>query len=547
MRQRRLRPPRNGTSLDARPFVLGEDTCDLDAFIAVSRGNRTVRLGETGRARVEASLKLRRRLEDGERRVYGINTGFGRLADTLIPAAQRAQLQTNLVRSHAVGWGEPLPRDAVRGMIFLRAASLAHGCSGVRPEVIEQLLWLLASDLHPFVPSRGSVGASGDLAPLAHLALVLLGEGQVLEPDGRRITGAAALAARRRAPLRLEAKEGLALINGTQFMNALGLLAVDRAERLLRWAALAAALSYEGLEASVAPLGARYHALRPHPEIAAFAAALDALLAGSPIVQAHGNCPRVQDPYSVRCAPQVLGASLGSLRRARAVLLCEAASVTDNPLLLPESGEAISGGHFHGQPLALALDGLALAACEIGSVAERRIALFMNGNGGRLPRFLAARPGFESGLMIAQYLAAALVSESKTSVFPASADSIPTSDGQEDHVSMGSVAALRLGPLLDRVEAVVALELLAAGRALQFLIDPGLWSERAQPPLRPAVWTGRLLAALAGAIDLAPGDRTLTEDLERIIALVRDETTLADFAAPLRALDPPGAATEGAV
>ncbi|MHB8079834.1 MAG: aromatic amino acid lyase, partial [Candidatus Krumholzibacteriia bacterium] len=273
-------------------------------------------------------------------------------------------------------------------------------------------------------------------------------------------------------------------------------------------------------EASVAPYGARYHALRPHPEIAAVAAALDALLAGSPIVSAHGDCPRVQDPYSVRCAPQVLGASLGALRQAGAVLLREAGAVTDNPVLLPEEGIAVSGGHFHGQPLALQLDALAVALCEIGSVAERRVALFMGGNGGRLPRFLAATPGLESGLMIAQYLAAALVSENKCGAFPASVDSIPTSDGQEDHVSMGSVGALRLGPLLDRVEAVVALELLTAARALQFIGEPARAAALGRTPLAPAAATGAALAQLAATVDLAPGDRPLSEDLERICRLL---------------------------
>lgn len=506
--------------MSSRPFVIGEEALDLATFAAICAGARGVVLGDGARARVTASLALRRRLEAGAARVYGINTGFGRLADTVIPPAQRAELQTNLVRSHAVGWGPPLTREEARGLVILRALSLARGYSGVRPEVVEQLLWLLESGLHPWIPSRGSVGASGDLAPLAHLGLVLIGEGHVHGEDGRREPAAAALARHGRAPLRLEAKEGLALINGTQLMNALGLLAVVRGERLLRWAVVAAALSAEGLEASVAPFGARYHALRPHPEIAAVAAALDALLAGSPIVSAHGDCPRVQDPYSVRCAPQVLGASLAALRQARVVLLREAGAVTDNPVLLPEEGIAVSGGHFHGQPLALQLDALAVALCEIGSVAERRVALFMGGNGGRLPRFLAAAPGLESGLMIAQYLAAALVSENKTGAFPASVDSIPTSDGQEDHVSMGSVAALRLAPLLERVEAVVAIELLTAGRALQFICDPPRAAACGRVALTMATATAAVLAQLAATVDLAPVDRSLTEDLARICRLI---------------------------
>lgn len=519
------------------PFVIGEQRLTLNAFAAVCAGTRAVRLGAGARARVESSLALRRRLEQGEARVYGINTGFGRLADTVIPAPQRAELQANLVRSHAVGWGPALSREEARGVVFLRALSLARGCSGVRPEVIEQLLWVLADDRRPFLPSRGSVGASGDLAPLAHLALALMGEGWFLSPDGAREPAAAVLARARRAPLALEAKEGLALINGTQLMTSLGLLAVARAERLLGWAALAAALSVEALEGSTAPFGAAYHAWRPHPGVQAAAAALAQLLAGSELLAAHGDCPRVQDPYSVRCAPQVLGASLAAVRQARAVLLREAESVTDNPLLDPESGAAVSGGHFHGQPIALPLDGLNLALCEVGSVAERRIALALGGNGGRLPRFLAGAPGLESGLMIAQYLAAALASENKTGAFPASADSIPTSDGQEDHVSMGSVAALRLRPLLERVEAIVALELLTAARALRFVVDPALAAAHGRPALSPSPWTARLAAALAARVDLAPGDRPLTLDLEAVLAMLHEEPgPPAAFRAPLAPL-----------
>lgn len=511
-------------------MVLGETALDTARFTAVCAGRLGVRLGAEARRRVETCLQLRRRLERGNDRVYGINTGFGKLADTVIPAAELATLQVNLVRSHAVGWGPPLSRREVRGMILLRAMSLAAGHSGVRPLVIEQLLWLLEADITPWIPSRGSVGASGDLAPLAHLALVLIGEGHVLAADGTARPAGPALAAAGRPPLALEAKEGLALINGTQMMVSLGLHAVADSYRLLAHALTAAALSVEALEGSVRPFAAAYHALRPHPEIGEAAAMLDALLRDSEVQRHHRDCGRVQDPYSVRCAPQVLGASLGQVRRAEEVLLREAASVTDNPVLMPETGEVVTGGHFHGQPLALQLDALYAACAEPGSIAERRINLLLSGNGGRLPRFLAADPGLESGLMLAQYLAAALVCESRNLAAPAAVDSIPTSDGQEDHVSMGSVAALKLAGCLERSAAIVALELLVAGRALEFITQAAAARRLGRPVLRPAAPVADVLTRLRAAVDLTPGDRPLTADLARVCDMLRDGSLLAGAA-----------------
>ena len=515
------------------PFILGDQDLDLAAFVAVCRGERAVELGSAGRERIVRCDAFRRELAAGERRIYGVNTGFGRLADTVIPGDQQAQLQVNLLRSHAVGWGPALGREEVRGMILLRAASLAHGFSGVRADVVDQLLWLLAEDVVPWVPSRGSVGASGDLAPLAHLALVLIGEGHVQDASGLPIPAGCVLERAGRPPLSLEAKEGLALINGTQLMNGLGLLAVDRGLNLVRSAAVAAMLSLEALEGSAQPLGEAYHRLRPHREIMDVAACCRALLAGSGILRAHHACPRIQDPYSVRCAPQVLGASLGVIRHACAVLQREAAAVTDNPVLFWETGEVVTGGHFHGQPLAHQLDALYQGISEIAGIAERRINLLLGGNGGRLPRFLAAEPGLESGLMIAQYLAAALVSENKAKAFPAAVDSIPTSDGQEDHVSMGSVGALKLAGVLDRTEAVVGLEMLTAARALQFITRRDQATARHRGSLArseplslsepPSL--SEPLAAVVGIIgglaDLQPGDRPLTADLERMTAWLR--------------------------
>jgi histidine ammonia-lyase len=516
-----------------QPFVVGEHALDLAAFLELCAGRRRAVLGAAARERVARCCAFRRQLEAGREKVYGVNTGFGKLADTVIPAAQLTELQRNLIRSHAVGWGPALDREAARGMVLLRAVSLAGGYSGVRPELIEQLLWLLEADVVPWIPGRGSVGASGDLAPLAHLALTLTGEGQVLGADGAPVDAAAVLAGKKREPLVLEAKEGLALINGTQLMTSLGLHGVARAHNLVRHALVAAALTVEALEASVRPFGAAYHALRPHREILDAAAVLDGLLAGSEVNLHHQGCERVQDPYSVRCCPQVVGASLGQIRRAEELMLREAAAVTDNPVLLPDSGEVIAGGHFHGQPLALQLDALYAACSEIASVAERRVDLLLSGNGGRLPRFLAADPGLESGLMIAQYLAAALVVENRGSAFPSATDSVPTSAGQEDHVSMGSVSALKLGPCLDRCEAVVALELITAARALEFIADPATARRLDRTPLRPAAPLLGVLDRLRDQIDTSPGDRPLTADLAIVGALVRRGDLLAGLDAHL--------------
>ena len=506
---------------NSKPFVIGDDTLDLLTFSRICQGEIAVELGAAARGRIEKCDAFRRRLIDSDERIYGVNTGFGKLADTVIPHADLAQLQRNLIRSHAVGWGRPLDREEVRGMILLRALSLSHGYSGARVAVVEQLLWLLEADLHPWIPSRGSVGASGDLAPLSHLALVLMGEGHLLDASGERREAGPVLVALGRVPIVLEAKEGLALINGTQLMNGLGLLAVQRALRLVRRATLAAALSLEALEGSAKPFGASYHALRPHREIGDIAACFRALLEGSEILFGHHDCPRVQDPYSVRCSPQVLGATLGVVRQVGQVMLREAGSVTDNPVLMPDENTVVTGGHFHGQPLAFQLDFLYQAVSELANIAERRINLLLGGNNGRLPRFLADQPGLESGLMIAQFLAAALVTENKSKAFPAAVDSVPTSDNQEDHVSMGSVSALKLDGLLSRVEAVVGLEMITAGRALQYITRPELAVRGGRQAMSLSGPLGDLLAELEQLIDLTPGDRPLSDDLATVAKWLR--------------------------
>ncbi len=519
-----------------KEHVLGVVPLDLDTFMGVVRGTCRISLGNDARSRMEQCVEFRRKLAASDRTIYGVNTGFGKLADTVIAPARQAELQRNLLRSHAVGWGPALSCLEVRGMILLRAASLAHGFSGARPAVVEQLLWLLESEVTPWIPSRGSVGASGDLAPLAHLALVLMGEGHVLDKEGHPEPAAAVLLQWDREPLRLEAKEGLALINGTQLMNSLGLLALDRGQHLVEAATIAAMLSLEALEGSAHPLGEAYQRLRPHGGICDVAAACRTLLSGSGILEAHRGCSRVQDPYSVRCLAQVLGSSLDVLRHACEVLVLEADSVTDNPVLLPEQGEVITGGHFHGQPLAHQLDFIYQSLSEVANISERRINLMLGGNGGRLPRFLARRPGLESGLMIAQYLAAALVSENKNKAFPAAVDSIPTSDGQEDHVSMGSVGALKLSALLDRCQAVIGLEMLTAARALQFLSRDDLAAELHHKPKTTSPALAAILEELAQIADLDPGDRPLTHDLNRVVAWIDQSVWPAETKACLGSL-----------
>jgi len=498
------------------PYVIGDETLDLAAFSRICAGEMGVALGDGARERIARCDAFRRQLISSNKRIYGVNTGFGKLADTVIPHADLAQLQRNLVRSHAVGWGRELDRWEVRGMIFLRALSLSHGFSGARVAVVEQLLWLLESDLHPWIPSRGSVGASGDLAPLSHLALVLMGEGHLVGADGERIEAGLVLTEMGRDPVVLEAKEGLALINGTQLMNSLGLLGVQRALRLVQRAAVAASLSLEALEGSAQPFGAAYHAIRPYREIGDIAASVRALLKGSEILSGHRDCARVQDAYSIRCSPQVLGATLGVVRQAAQVFLREAGSVTDNPVLLPDEELVVTGGHFHGQPLAFQLDFLYQAVCELANIAERRISLLLGGNNGRLPRFLADQPGLESGLMIGQYLAAALVTENRSKAFPAAIDSVPTSDNQEDHVSMGSVSALKLDGVLSRVEAVVGLEMITAARALQFITRPELAARGGRQARKLSGPLSAQLAQLATIIDVEPGDKPLSDDVARI-------------------------------
>ncbi|MDQ7794970.1 MAG: histidine ammonia-lyase [bacterium] len=486
----------------------------LEDLERVAAGQTQVALTAEAWTRVTAARAV---IEDALRQgkvIYGVTTGFGNFSEVPISPSEVRQLQRNLLLSHAAGVGDPLPEPAVRAMILLRANSLASGYSGVRPEVIRALLDLLEHGLHPVVPVQGSVGASGDLAPLAHVALALIGEGEVFW-KARRVPAAEALGKAGLKPLTLEAKEGLALINGTQFMTALGALAVLGADRVSRVADVAAAMTCEALRGTDASASDRFAALRPHPGHGRAAANLRRLLAGSQLVSRPGEI-RVQDPYVLRCVPQVHGAGKDVLAHVRQVIERELNAVTDNPLVFPGEGLILSGGNFHGQPLALALDYLAMALAEWADIAERRIERLLNPQLSGLPAFLVRAGGLNSGLMLAQYTAAALVSENKVLCHPASVDSIPTSANQEDHVSMGAIAARKAGLVLANTERVLAIELLCAAQALDFRDLDG-----AGPAVRRA--HGRIRERLPRLEE----DRMLSPDIEAVAGLVRSGELLS--------------------
>lgn len=443
----------------------------MDDVVAVANG-RGVRLDPAVLPRIERSRAAVEQLVAEGRVVYGITTGFGRFKDKIISADQVRQLQLNLVRSHAVGVGPELPETAVRAMLLVRANTLALGYSGVRPELIQLLLDMLNAGVHPCIPSQGSLGASGDLAPLAHLTLVVIGEGEAIY-RGQRLDGREALRSAGLRPVELRAKEGLALLNGTTMMVALGALLVRRAVNLALTADIAAALSLEALHGTDRAFDARVHQVRPHPRQIDCAAFLRRLLAGSRLLRPRDSL-NVQDPYTLRCVPQVHGAMRDAIAYARWVINIELNAANDNPLIFvdDESGavDVISAGNFHGEPVAIAMDYAALALTELGNMAERRCARLVDAdsNGGVLPMFLTQHGGLESGFMMAQYTAAALASENKVLAHPASADSIPSSANIEDHVSMGAAAVRQALQILDHVETIVGIELLLAAQGVDF-------------------------------------------------------------------------------
>jgi len=483
--------------------ALGGPALRFEDLRAIAAGAR-VSLSPDVPARIAPSRALIERVLKQGSTVYGVNTGFGQLQSVRVPDEDVQQLQLNLVRSHASGAGPLLEPRAVRLMLALRAHSLALGYSGVRLSLLEHIVRMIEAEILPAVPSRGSLGASGDLIPLAHLALGLIGEGEVLV-EGRMAPAADLMRGNGMAPLSLQAKEGLALINGTQGMTSVGSLALLEASDVLRAAHVACALSVEAARGSIKPFDPRVHAVRPHPGQRDSAAVLWGLLQGSGIVASHESCGKVQDPYSLRCAPQVLGASIESFRRARETVVTEVNSVSDNPLCFAETGEVVSAGNFHGQPVAQTLDFLAIGMAEVGSIAERRTFLLLDSSKSGLPAFLIQGAGVQSGLMIVQYLQAALVSENRMLAQPASVDSIPTSAGQEDHVSMGMHAAVKALALVRNVRRIVAAELLCAAQGIH-LLRPLRSSERLEP----------VLAALREIVPPLTEDRRQDRDLARL-------------------------------
>lgn len=484
-------------------------------MIAVARTHAPVALDRVAERHVADAAKLVAELAAGDAPVYGVNTGFGDLATVRVAPGDQRALQLNLIRSHAVGVGDPLPEDVVRGVLLLRANTLAAGRSGVRPQVIELLLGMLDSGVHPVIPKHGSVGASGDLAPLAHAALVLVGEGEAFL-GGRRMPGGEALKKAGLRPIELGPKEGVALINGTQVMTAIGCLALHDAEVLATTADVVGAVSAEALRATDTAWDEKLNASRPHPGQGVVAANLRALMTGSPNVRSHKvNDTRVQDPYSIRCIPQVHGATRDALAYVRRTLEIEINSVTDNPLIFAEERRVVSGGNFHGQPIAIALDTAAIAVAELADISEARIDRMTNGHVSGLPPFLTSEPGTNSGFMVAQYTAAALVTENRIRSFPAAVESLPTSAGMEDHVSMGTHAAHKLAAIVRNTRDVLAIEALCAAQGLDLLgatAAPGV--EEARRVIREHV------PALAR-------DRVLAPDVAQVAELIAREVILA--------------------
>jgi histidine ammonia-lyase len=483
----------------------------LVELAAVAFGSDAVSISPVARPRILASRKAIEQIVERDAVVYGVNTGFGKLSDVRIPQRELRQLQLNLVRSHACGIGNPLSEAEVRAMMMLRANVLALGFSGIRCEVIELLCEMLNRGVCPVVPEKGSVGASGDLAPLAHLALSLIGEGEV-SFEGQRMTSAEALRRAQLTPLQLEAKEGLALLNGTQAMHAVGGLALLRAKRLARIADIAGAVSLEALRGTPVAFDSRLQDARPHPGQKAVAEHLLSLMEGSEIRMSHiDGDPRVQDAYSLRCMPQVHGAVRGALAHCEDVLLIESGSATDNPLVFAESNEVISGGNFHGAPLALTFDYVAIAIVDLMSIGERRTDRLVNPDKNEgLPAFLAREPGVQSGFMTAHVAAASLVNEARVLAHPASVDNITTSGGKEDHVSMGMTSALKLRAIVDLAENLVAIELLAAAEGLEH-----------RRPLKAGVGVERAFAAVRKIAPPLTEDRALSADIARVAEAIR--------------------------
>jgi histidine ammonia-lyase len=484
----------------------------LEQTAAVADGAE-VALARGARERIERSRRVVEQIIERGETVYGINTGFGALADVTIPPDKLRELQVNLVRSHSCGVGEPLSERIVRAMMLLRANVLAKGYSGCRALVVEALIGMLNAGVHPVIPSRGSVGASGDLAPLAHLALVVIGEGEAIY-KGERMAGGEALKRAAIEPITLEAKEGIGLLNGTQAMTAVGGLALLRADRLADAADVAGAMSLEALKGTPSAFDYKIHAVRPHPGQMASARRLRELIEGSEIRESHRDKaidPRVQDAYALRCMPQVHGAVRDALAHARRILEIETNSATDNPLIFAEANEVLSGGNFHGEPVALALDYAAIAIADLGTISERRVERLVNPGLSGLPAFLTPEPGTNSGMMIAQVVAVSLIAENNVLAHPASVTNLPTSANKEDHVSMGMTSALKFQQVVGNVEMILAIELMCAAQGLEFL-----------KPLKPG---GRLQEVYRRVRERVPAlerDAPLSNYIESLVPLLRE-------------------------
>jgi len=508
------------------PLALDGAGLSLADVRRVAVEHQPVSLTPESREAMARSRAYVTKLLDEDRVVYGITTGFGYFKNRRIPQDAVEALQHNLLRSHAAGVGPSLPTDVVRAMLLLRANALAKGFSGVRPEVVDLLVELINRRVHPQIPSQGSVGASGDLAPLSHLALVLIGEG-FAEFEGEILPGGEALARAGLTPIQLSAKEGLALINGTQAMAGIGSLVLEQARNLTKLADIACAMSLEATLGSNRAYLDFFHQVRPHPGQLASARNLTRLTEGSGLIASHAGCDRVQDAYSLRCAPQVHGASRDALDHATRVFEIELNAATDNPLIFPDQDEVLTGGHFHGQPLALAMDFTAIALAEFANISERRTERLVNAaysNG--LPMFLAEEGGLNSGYMIIQYTAASLVSENKVLAHPSCVDSIPTSAGQEDHVSMGTTSARKARTVLGNLEHVLAVEFLCAAQGLDF-----------RAPLKPGTGAYAAHQAIRKRIDHLSADRYAREDIERMAEMIRDGSLLAAVEAAVGPLE----------
>jgi histidine ammonia-lyase len=496
-------------------ILIDGDTLKLEEILQVSRNQAQVELAPEAAARVRASRDLVDRVAAGDTPSYGINTGFGTLAEVRIDKKDLRELQRNLILSHAAGVGTPLPHAEARALLLLRCNVLAKGYSGIRPETLALALEMLNRDVVPVVPERGSVGASGDLAPLAHLALVFIGEGEAFF-QGQRMPARQALERAGLQPVVLEAKEGLALVNGTQAMCAVGSHLQLRAEMLADVADIAGSMTLEGLLGSHKPFMHEIHDVRPHQGQKDCAAHLRRILAGSELVETHVNCSKVQDPYSLRCMPQVHGAAREGLRFARGVLEVEVNSATDNPLVFVDSGRIVSGGNFHGQPISLAMDVVAMALTQLASISERRVEQLVNPSLSNLPPFLAKNSGLNSGFMIAQVTSAALVAESRILSHPASVDSIPSSAGREDHVSMGMTAALKGRQVAEHARSCLAIEVLVAAQALDFRL-----------PVKPGKGARAAWELVRSRVPFMEKDRELHRDIAAVNELI-DSGALVD-------------------